>query len=218
MKVAFVIFLIIALMLGGCAHAPYYTLDVMSQQEPPKHALRIAVAPFVDERSSKKPNIRGKAFSAMMVTHFENAKLFTQQKVVGNDFIRPTSEQLFHLKTKGYDAILIGSITDFSWSRETPSSSALLPIWIAGFAMPIFWLFLIPGSLLISQGKVVMEHTGLTAKLIETSSGNVIWEGQASGSATIQDLPEEVSVIDASLKIAVTSLIEQLKSASFQPK
>lgn len=218
MKVTFMMFLIIVLVLAGCAHTPYYTLDEMSRPESPTHAFRVAVAPFGDERSLKEPNISDKGFSAMIVRHFEDAKLFAHQDLVGADFIRPTPEQLGRLKTKGYDAILVGSITDFSWSRDKLSSLALLPIWIAGFAVPVFNLLLIPASIIVDKGRIVMEHTSLTAKLLETSSERVIWEGQASGNATTQDLPEEVSIIDASLKNAVTSLIEQLKSASFQSK
>ena len=183
LKVAFIIFLIVSLVLQGCAHTPHYTLGNVLKSESPVHAMKIAVAPFVDERPKRERKvfkIREEGLSAMIVKHFKHVKLFARQELLGIEFARPTSEHLVQLKTNGYDAILIGSITAYGGSSgkklfdRKPALGLPFLLMIPIVTFPL--LFVVVFTTVVE--KVPHKgYTNLTAELIETSSGCIIWKG-----------------------------------------
>lgn len=218
------------LVTGGCTYFLRYKLDNTSVAESPIKALRIAVAPFSNEKKEKSNSLVGNSLlfeltkkereeiASIITEHFEHVNLFAYQKKVEKEFTNPSSEQLFRLKKDGYDAILTGTIIHASGFQYDSGSGAAQTLSAVGGFVPIFYG--VAAAVDVSQETTYGGKMLMFVKIIETSSGRVIWEGNALGSVCKKKKKGMlgwplVEGFQESFKASVVSLVEQLKNASF---
>ncbi len=217
--------LFLLLVMEGCGlvpHTAHFTLDDVLKSESPVHHINIAVAPFTDKIKKQDRVAYHKIIGIehVLVEYFEHIKLFARQDVVDSELNEPNFEQLTKLKAKGYDAILLGSVGRYRVEQlkgrlldRSPGLAGLIAVF------PIFAVPLVGADM--TEELPYMGYVELSnLKLIETSSGRIIWEGSASGWAerTMRAAltSGQLRVADDALKNAANSLAEQLKKASFQ--
>jgi hypothetical protein len=240
MNTLYVLLLIFALAGCGTTHTPHYSLDNVIKSESPIHDMTIGIVLFEDRRSTEflrfgnnprfGPSIKfikltPGGIESTIIKHFDHVKLFARQAIVDSNMKQPSSDQLTQLKSKGYDAILIGIIEEYigyrierSFSERPESILAALPdaviTVVSGTGVPVIVTGPIIASIIENKEKLnCIGYTKLSdLKLIDTTSGHVIWEGQASGGAIgLYTGPKALSIADESLKNAVTDLIEKMK-------
>ena len=211
------------LFITGCATNTSSTPKKISPSESPTHAMKVAVAPL-----SYEPARTGGFLADSIVKDFKSVNLFRSQKRVNKRFTNPSNEQLNELKTEGFDALLTGEIETywggsyvddprFEMSEET--GKAMTPLMHLG--SPCLSLGLATAATAATTGKE-RTHLGevkFTVRLVETYSGKLLWQGEALGSfretdvVTIPLFPADKEIEEAK-KIAISSLIEQLRNAS----
>ena len=205
-----------ALLVEACAaHRPEYRLDDrVAPQASGAYAIRVAVGSFEDIRDpddvppvaltgcqSAQVSLAKGALEETVARYLQHAGVFGHVEMVEAALGTPT--QLPQLKAAGFDALLLGKLTQYQGSYCTPESSLLDVVFF-------------PISIVYKLAWQPRLHVGITelvdVTLLDTRTGRVLWSGQASEKVTeTYGGLGRAQVADKSLQQAVSSLADQLK-------
>ena len=200
------------MVVEGCAYCPNYELGPPSSRQSAWHDLHVAIAPTLPPGKrvlTKRPNC--KAVAALIAKHLANEKLFTRQDVVTTRFDKYDNKKLARLQSKGYDVVLISNLVRIWGYHQTTALTT------TGAVLTMVGIF--PGALLIVVEGLsetpATAYSELHFKLVNTKNGRTIWEGTGHGSSNKPDNEWVKKVMNESLKVAMESLIVQIRNANF---
>lgn len=177
--------------------------------------------------------------------HLQRAGVFAQVGVADCDS-DPNLEELHALHRKGYGLLLTGTLARHQTEATEgplgmsakPDSAGRSPfgfpkmpdsLKLVGIVLPVVYVpwvaFAVVMIPVVAVASVVqpVAHSGYAeladVRLIDTESGSIVWQGQASASATGKHVGgRRVETANEALKHAVDSLASQLRAARLGPE
>ena len=208
---------------------------------PARHPIAVAIGPLTDGGGfSGDAKLPLEVLRDRIALQLASAGVFADQRVVEGLSDALAAEEILALRQQGFQAVLVGTaalarprevsfdIARFSAKVDSKlerqsfavqvvvgplvtalgvAESAVEAPVLAALLVAKQWTLHFPPR---ARGEAVLRLDGV--RLIDTSSGEVLWEGSASGTST-----GESSAVERASKEMIRSLARQLAAASLSP-
>ncbi len=215
----------VLIMVGtGCRTTIGYNLGDarITQPDPARQAMRVAVAPLRDARPGKERELPlnrllyfgdetthdklfkradvGRGVSEAFVRHFNHVRLFKVAELVDRPAVSPTADVLDDMEKLGYHALFTGTITHFYGigylTRFDRYVGVPLMYLSAGPSPFVYTAPIILPIMLLQKNKNEGYVEIVNLRLTDTATGSVLWSGSfLRETETKYRMPDSVRIV-----------------------